>query len=97
MDGRIDIQRKNVGYARNGNKNTGRSNRNQIATAGNRMVQQIEANDQIIQRAPRTESNPGKEHMLLAMKDEVGGNLNEEDVGNTKSVGHFQSCNNLSS
>nr|GEU29673.1 hypothetical protein [Tanacetum cinerariifolium] len=47
--------------------NTRRSNRNQIATAGNGMVQHIEANDHIIQ-----------EHMLSAMKDEAGGNLNEE-------------------
>ncbi|GKB90127.1 hypothetical protein Tco_0962399 [Tanacetum coccineum] len=58
-DGRVDIQSKNVGYAGNGNMNAGRPNRNQIATARNGMVQQIE--------------------MLLAMKDEVGGNLNEEE------------------
>ncbi|GJS76982.1 hypothetical protein Tco_0726863 [Tanacetum coccineum] len=48
QDGRVDIQSKNVGYARNGNRNTGRSNNNQIATARNEIVQQIEANDQII-------------------------------------------------
>nr|GEV32242.1 integrase, catalytic region, zinc finger, CCHC-type, peptidase aspartic, catalytic [Tanacetum cinerariifolium]GEV35038.1 integrase, catalytic region, zinc finger, CCHC-type, peptidase aspartic, catalytic [Tanacetum cinerariifolium] len=45
-----------------------RSNRNQIATVGNRMVQQNEANDPIIQ-----------EQMLLAMKDEAGGTLNKEE------------------
>ncbi|GJX95688.1 hypothetical protein Tco_0351486 [Tanacetum coccineum] len=59
-EGRVDIQSKNVGYSGNGNMNAGRPNRNQIATAGNRMVQQIEANDQTIQRVPRTESNPRK-------------------------------------
>ncbi|GJT33300.1 hypothetical protein Tco_0923719 [Tanacetum coccineum] len=109
QDGRVDIQSKNVGYVGNGNRNTGRSNINQIATAGNRMVQQIDANDQIIQRVPRTESNPGKsnvqcynynakgqyahdcpqpkvrdakyfrEQMLLSLKDEARGNLNEEE------------------
>ncbi|GJR37394.1 integrase, catalytic region, zinc finger, CCHC-type containing protein [Tanacetum coccineum] len=99
----------NVGYTRNGNKNARRSNRNQIATAGNGMVKQIETNDQIIQRVPQTESNPRKsnvqcyncnakgyyahdcpqpkvrdakyfrEQMLLAMKDEARGNLNEAE------------------
>ncbi|GJW26222.1 hypothetical protein Tco_0040033 [Tanacetum coccineum] len=58
--GRIDIQIKNVGYAGNGNWNAGTQYRNQIATAGNGMVQQIDANDQIIQRVLRTESNPRK-------------------------------------
>ncbi|GJR03400.1 retrovirus-related pol polyprotein from transposon TNT 1-94 [Tanacetum coccineum] len=109
QDGRVDIQSKNVSYTANGNRNAGRQNRNQVATTGNGMVQQIKANDQTIQRVPRIESNPGKpnvqcynynakghyardclqpkvrdakyfrEHMLLAMKDEVGGNLNEEE------------------
>ncbi|GJX07876.1 hypothetical protein Tco_0195808 [Tanacetum coccineum] len=79
QDGRVDIQSNNVGYDGNGNRNAWRSNINQIATAGNGIVHQIEANDQIIQRVPRTESNPGKEQMLLAMKDEVGGNLDEEE------------------
>ncbi|GJR19857.1 putative ribonuclease H-like domain-containing protein [Tanacetum coccineum] len=100
---------KNFAYTRNGNKNARRSNRNQIATAGNGMVKQIETNDQIIQRVPQTESNPRKynvqcyncnakgyyahdcpqpkvrdakyfrEQMLLAMKDEARGNLNEAE------------------
>ncbi|GJT88567.1 hypothetical protein Tco_1070284 [Tanacetum coccineum] len=75
----LTYKRKNVGYAGNGNTNAGRSNKNQIATTGNRMVQQIEANDQTNQRVPQTESNPGKKHMLLAMKDEAGSNLNDEE------------------
>nr|GFB14611.1 hypothetical protein [Tanacetum cinerariifolium] len=39
QDGRVDIQSKNVGYVGNGNRNIQRPNRNQIATAGNGMVQ----------------------------------------------------------
>ncbi|GJY56009.1 homeodomain-like protein [Tanacetum coccineum] len=34
-DGTVDIQTKNAGYGRNGNKNAGRQNRNQAANAGN--------------------------------------------------------------
>ncbi|GJS29319.1 hypothetical protein Tco_0489939 [Tanacetum coccineum] len=45
----------------------------------NGMVQQMEANDQTIQRDPQTESNTGKPNMLLALKDETGGNLKEEE------------------
>ncbi|GJV90660.1 retrovirus-related pol polyprotein from transposon TNT 1-94 [Tanacetum coccineum] len=108
-DGRVDIQSKNIGYVRNVNQNAGRQNRYLVATAGNGMVQQMEANDQTIQRASRIESNPGKpniqcyncnarghyacdcpqpkvrdskffrEQLLLALKDEVGGNLKEEE------------------
>ncbi|GKF77159.1 hypothetical protein Tco_0229629, partial [Tanacetum coccineum] len=48
QDGRVDIQSKNVGYAGNGNRNAGRPNKNQIATAENKMVLHIEANDQTI-------------------------------------------------
>ncbi|GKG45289.1 reverse transcriptase domain-containing protein, partial [Tanacetum coccineum] len=36
-----------------------RQNRNQAANAGNGLVEQIEEDDQIVQRVPRTESNPG--------------------------------------
>nr|GEY47567.1 hypothetical protein [Tanacetum cinerariifolium] len=35
QDGRVDIQSKNVGYARNGNRNAERPNLNQIAITGN--------------------------------------------------------------
>ncbi|GJZ53587.1 putative reverse transcriptase domain-containing protein [Tanacetum coccineum] len=34
-DGRVDIQRKKVGYARNGNRNAGRTNMPQATNAGN--------------------------------------------------------------
>ncbi|GJU36978.1 hypothetical protein Tco_1185332 [Tanacetum coccineum] len=60
QNGRVDIQSKNVGYAGNGNKNTGRQNKNQATNAGNGLVQQIEEDDQIVQWVPRTKSNPGK-------------------------------------
>ncbi|GKD66913.1 reverse transcriptase domain-containing protein, partial [Tanacetum coccineum] len=99
-----------VGYAGHVIQNAGRQNRNSVATAGNGMVQLMEANDKTIQRASQTESNPGKpnvqcyncnarghyvhdcpqpkvrdlkffrEQMLLALKDEAGGNLKEEEM-----------------
>ncbi|GJT67641.1 retrovirus-related pol polyprotein from transposon TNT 1-94 [Tanacetum coccineum] len=108
-DGRVDIQTKNAGYGGNGNRNVGRQNRNQAANAGNGPIQQIDEGNQIVQRVPRTESNPEsenvqcyncnarghyardcskpkvrdakyfKEHMLLAMKDEAEGTLNDEE------------------
>ncbi|GJW56540.1 hypothetical protein Tco_0103271 [Tanacetum coccineum] len=74
-DGRVDIQTKNVGYGGNGNKNVGRQNRNQAANAGNGLVQQNDDRNQIVQRVPQTE-----EQILLAMKDEARGNLNDETL-----------------
>ncbi|GKE37569.1 hypothetical protein Tco_1460974, partial [Tanacetum coccineum] len=77
------IQSKNVGYAGHVNRNAGRQNRNSVATTGNGMVQQMEANDQTIQRASQTpkvrDSKFFREHMLLALKDKAGGNLKEEE------------------
>nr|GEX56513.1 hypothetical protein [Tanacetum cinerariifolium] len=35
LDGHVDIQSKNVGYAGNGNRNVGRQNRNQATNEGN--------------------------------------------------------------
>nr|GEW55818.1 reverse transcriptase domain-containing protein [Tanacetum cinerariifolium] len=108
-DGRVDIQTKNAGYGRNDNTNAGRQNKNQEANAGNGPIQQNDESSQIVQRVPRTQSNPERanvqcyncnarghyacdcpkpkvcdakyfrEHMLLAMKDEAGGTLNEEE------------------
>ncbi|GJX20479.1 hypothetical protein Tco_0223156 [Tanacetum coccineum] len=78
QDGRVDIQIKNAGYGGNANKNT-RRNRTQGFNAGNAG----DESNQIIQRVPRTESIPGKanvqEQMLLAMKDEAGSNLSNEE------------------
>nr|GEV26235.1 hypothetical protein [Tanacetum cinerariifolium] len=103
----VDIQTKNASYGGNGNRNDGRQNRNQVANVGNGLVQQIDESNQIVQRIPRTESNPGRaevqcyyargyyahdcpkptvhdakyfrEQMLLAMKDEAEGTLNDEE------------------
>ncbi|GJR41331.1 retrovirus-related pol polyprotein from transposon TNT 1-94 [Tanacetum coccineum] len=104
-DGRVDIQTKNVGYGGNGNRIAGRKNRNQAFNAGTGN----DESNQIVQRVPRTELNPGKanvhcyncnekghyagnchkpsvrdakyfrEQMLLAMKDEAGSNLKDEE------------------
>ncbi|GJR09994.1 hypothetical protein Tco_0792646 [Tanacetum coccineum] len=56
QDGRVDIQTKNAGYGGNGDKNAGRQNMNQAFNAGN----ENDESNQIVQRIPRTESNPGK-------------------------------------
>ncbi|GJV10919.1 hypothetical protein Tco_1352460 [Tanacetum coccineum] len=60
QDGCVDIQNNIIGYAGNGNKNVGRTNRNQATNAGNGLVQNIEEYDQNVQRVQRTESTPGK-------------------------------------
>ncbi|GJW81651.1 hypothetical protein Tco_0145626 [Tanacetum coccineum] len=79
QDGRVDIQTKNADYGGNGNKNAGRQSRNQAFNAGNGN----DDNNQIVQRALRTESTPEKanvqEQMFLAMKDEAGSNLDNEE------------------
>ncbi|GKF82418.1 retrovirus-related pol polyprotein from transposon TNT 1-94, partial [Tanacetum coccineum] len=59
-DGRVDIQTINVGYGGNGNRNAWRQNKNQVANARNGQVQQIDESNQIVQRVPRTDSNPGR-------------------------------------
>ncbi|GKF24651.1 hypothetical protein Tco_0076973, partial [Tanacetum coccineum] len=77
QDGRVDIQTKNAGYDGIANKNLGR-NRNQIFHVGNAS----DESNQIVQRVPRTDSTPSKanvEQMLLAMKDEAGSHLNNEE------------------
>ncbi|GJS40975.1 hypothetical protein Tco_0566018 [Tanacetum coccineum] len=59
-DGRVDIQTKNASYGGNGNRNAGRQNRNQAVNAGSGQVQQIDESNLIVQRASRTELNPGR-------------------------------------
>ncbi|GKA24242.1 hypothetical protein Tco_0710275 [Tanacetum coccineum] len=56
QDGRVDIQTKNARYGENGNRNTGRQNRNQAFNAGN----MNDESNQVVQSVSRTESNPGK-------------------------------------
>ncbi|GJZ05723.1 hypothetical protein Tco_0539516 [Tanacetum coccineum] len=56
QDGRVDIQTKNAGYGRNGNRNAGRHYKNQAFNAGNGN----DESNQIVQCLPRTESNPRK-------------------------------------
>ncbi|GKC88433.1 hypothetical protein Tco_1149082 [Tanacetum coccineum] len=68
QDGRVDIRRKNVGYAGNGNRNAKRQNKN-LAGHYARDCPKPKARD----------AKYFKEQMLLAMKDEVEGNLNEEE------------------
>ncbi|GJZ10951.1 hypothetical protein Tco_0545710, partial [Tanacetum coccineum] len=80
-DGRVDIQTKNAGYSGNGNKNAGIRNRNQAANAKNGPVQQIDESH-YARDCPKPKGHHAKyfrEQMLLAMKDESGGTLNEEE------------------
>ncbi|GKF68351.1 hypothetical protein Tco_0198030, partial [Tanacetum coccineum] len=80
-DGRVDIQTKNAGYSRNGNRNVGRQNRNQAANARNGQVQQIDESH-YARYCPKPKVRDAKyfrEQMLLAMKDEAGGILNDEE------------------
>ncbi|GKA65333.1 hypothetical protein Tco_0765040 [Tanacetum coccineum] len=80
-DGRVDIQTKNVVYGRNGNRNTWRQNKNQATNAGNGQIQQIDeshcARDCLKPKV--RDAKYFREQMLLAMKDEAGGTLNDEE------------------
>ncbi|GJV47933.1 hypothetical protein Tco_1438145 [Tanacetum coccineum] len=73
QDGRVDIQTKNTGYGGNGNRNAGRQNRNQAFNVGI-------GNDESNQIKPRVrDARYFREQMLLAMKDESGSNLQDEE------------------
>ncbi|GJV61121.1 hypothetical protein Tco_1467221 [Tanacetum coccineum] len=72
-DGRVDIQTKNAGYGGNANKNAGR-NRNQGFNAGNAGHYAREC-----QKPKVRDSKYFREQMLLAMKDEAGSNLSNEE------------------
>ncbi|GKE96192.1 hypothetical protein Tco_1581047 [Tanacetum coccineum] len=80
-DGRVDIQTKNTGYGGNGNRNAGRQNRNQAVNARNGQVQQI-YESHYARDCPKPKVRDAKyfrEQMMLAMKDEAGGTLNDEE------------------
>ncbi|GJV10918.1 hypothetical protein Tco_1352459 [Tanacetum coccineum] len=81
QDGCVDIQNNIIGYAGNGNKNVGRTNRNQATNAGNGLVQNIEEYDQNVQRVQRTESTPGKNKCIdnnFMLDNAYGDNTLEE-------------------
>ncbi|GJT69322.1 hypothetical protein Tco_1028608 [Tanacetum coccineum] len=73
QDGRVDIQTKNAGYGGNANKNAGR-NRTQGFNAGNAGHYACEC-----QKPKVRDAKYFREQMLLAMKDEVGSNLSNEE------------------
>ncbi|GJS65433.1 hypothetical protein Tco_1350203 [Tanacetum coccineum] len=84
QDGRVDIQTKNTSYGGNGNRNTGRQNRNQAFNARNRN----DDNNQIVQRGHYArdcqksrvrDAKYFREQMLLAMKNEAGSILKDEE------------------
>ncbi|GJZ84685.1 retrovirus-related pol polyprotein from transposon TNT 1-94 [Tanacetum coccineum] len=84
QDGRMDIQRNNVGYAGNGNKNAGRTNRNQETNAGKKNVQCYNYNGKghYARECPKPRVHDAKyfrEQILLATKDEAGVHLDEEE------------------
>nr|GEV06588.1 hypothetical protein [Tanacetum cinerariifolium] len=77
---KVDIQTKNAGYGGNGNRNARRQNKNQAANARNGLVQHIDESH-YAHDCPKPNFRDKKyfrEQMLLAMKDEAGGTLNEE-------------------
>ncbi|GJX62471.1 integrase, catalytic region, zinc finger, CCHC-type containing protein [Tanacetum coccineum] len=81
-DGRVDIQSKNVGYAGNGNRNARRQNRNQAANAGNGLCYNCNAKGHYARNCPKSKVHDAKyfrEQMLIAMKDDARGNLNDEE------------------
>nr|GEX30092.1 hypothetical protein [Tanacetum cinerariifolium] len=84
-DGRVGIQTKNDGFGGNGNRNTERQNRNQAANTGNGQNVQCDncnVRGHYSRDCPKPkvcEAKYFREQMLLVMKDEAGGILNEEE------------------
>ncbi|GJR37822.1 hypothetical protein Tco_1213506 [Tanacetum coccineum] len=73
QDSQVDIQTKNAGYSGNANKNARRQNKNQVFNAGN-------GSDESNQIKPKVrDAKYFREQMLLAMKDEAGSNLTNEE------------------
>ncbi|GKB42990.1 retrovirus-related pol polyprotein from transposon TNT 1-94 [Tanacetum coccineum] len=80
-DGIVDIQTKNAGYGRNGNKNAGRQNWNQVANVGNGQCYNCNARGHYARDCPKPKFRDAKyfrEQMLIAMKDEAKGTLNDK-------------------
>ncbi|GJS71429.1 hypothetical protein Tco_0704270 [Tanacetum coccineum] len=75
QDGRVDIQTKNARYGGNGNRNAGRQNRNQAFNAGMGMMKVIRLFSVFHELSQIRE----REQMLLAMKDEAGSNIKDEE------------------
>nr|GEV13980.1 integrase, catalytic region, zinc finger, CCHC-type, peptidase aspartic, catalytic [Tanacetum cinerariifolium] len=71
---RVDIQTKNAAYGGNGNRNTGRQNKNQAFNAGNGN----DDSNQIVQLVSETKSTLGKPN-VQSMKDEAESNLKEKE------------------
>nr|GEU35493.1 hypothetical protein [Tanacetum cinerariifolium] len=81
-DGRVDIQTKNARYGGNGNRNARRQNKNQKANAGNGQCYNCNARGHYARDCSKPKVHDAiyfKEQMLLAMKDEAGGTLNDEE------------------
>ncbi|GKC38750.1 hypothetical protein Tco_1051134 [Tanacetum coccineum] len=80
QDGRVDIQTKNARYGGNGNRNAGRQNRNQAFNAGIGLTQNDGSHYARDCQKPRVrDAKYFREQMLLAMKDEAGSNLKDEE------------------
>ncbi|GJR34950.1 hypothetical protein Tco_1210634 [Tanacetum coccineum] len=77
QDGKVGIQTKNAGYGRNGNKNARIQNRNQALNARNGNDERCYARD--CQKPRVRDVKYFREQMLLAMKDEAGSNLMDEE------------------
>nr|GEU64593.1 hypothetical protein [Tanacetum cinerariifolium] len=76
---KVNIQTKNAGYGGNGNRNARRQNKNQVANARSG---QVYARDHYARDFPKPkvcEAKYLREQMLLAMKDEARGTLNDEE------------------
>ncbi|GJY33971.1 retrovirus-related pol polyprotein from transposon TNT 1-94 [Tanacetum coccineum] len=77
QDGRVDIQTKNASYDGNGNRNAGRKNKNQAFNCYNCNEKGLYARD--CQKPRVHDAKYFREQMLLAIKDEVGSNLKDEE------------------
>nr|GEW81781.1 putative reverse transcriptase domain-containing protein [Tanacetum cinerariifolium] len=78
----VDIQTKNAGYGGNYNRNAGRQNRNQEANARNDQFYNCNARGHYARDCPKPKVRDAmyfREQMLLAMKDEAVGTVNEEE------------------